>query len=205
MAFVPVPDTAQIDVVYNWDSQIVENVFHYKVLTGTPTIESLTALTDAINAYVQEHLLPLMASTVTLLRVVGKLLDIADGAFYVSTTGLPAGGAGGAAPLPNSVSIAYSWRTPLAGRSFRGRTFVVGLMEGFITGNIVNSANVAILNTAYNGLMGAGADAGWEMVVVSRRHAGAPRITGLATPVTSGFFTNNVLDSQRRRLPGRGS
>jgi len=204
MAFVPVPNTAQLDVVMNWDSQIVENVLHYKKATGSPSESDLIAITDAINTYFQEHLLPLMSSTVTLLRVVGKLLDIADGLFYVSTTGLPVAGGGGSAPLPNNVSIAYSWRTINAGRSFRGRTFHIGLMEGQIDGNRLTSAAVTAIGNGYNGLIAAGVDAGWELVVVSKVHDKVPRTTGVATEVNAGFFTNNVLDSQRDRLPGRG-
>ncbi len=204
MPFVPVPNVAQIDVVYNWDGQIVENVLHYKKATGTPSESDLIAITDAISSYFQDHLVPLMSSTLTLLRVVGKLLDIADGLFYVSTAGLPVAGGGGSAPLPNSNSIAYSWRTASAGRSFRGRTFHVGLMEGQIAGNELTSAAVSAIGSAYNGLIGAGVPAGFELVVVSRQHAGVPRLTGIATEVSAGFFTDNVLDSQRRRLPGRG-
>jgi hypothetical protein len=42
-------------------------------------------------------------------------------------------------------------------------------------------------------------------VVVSRYHLGAPRVTGIATPVITYLATDNNVDSQRRRLTGRGT
>lgn len=205
MPFVPTANTAQIDTVYNWSGQIVENVFHYEHPSGAPTLADLTALTDAVREYISTNLVPLMADTITLLRVVGKLIDVADGLFFVSTTGLPQAGGGGSPALPNNVSAAYSWRTSAAGRSFRGRSFVVGLQEGHVVENNLTTAAANAFGTALHGLAGVAADDGWEMVIVSKFSGGAPRAAGVTTPVTASFFTNTVIDSQRRRLPGRGS
>lgn len=205
MPFVPTANTAQVETVYNWSGQIVENVFHYEHPSGAPTMADLVAITDAVRSYIATNLVPLMADTITLLRVVGKLIDVADGLFYVSTTGLPQAGGGGSPALPNNVSAAYSWRTSASGRSFRGRSFVVGLQEGHVTENNLTPAATTAFGTALHGLIAVGGDAGWEMVIVSKSHLHVPRVAGVTTPVTAAFFTNTTIDSQRRRLPGRGT
>jgi len=205
MAFVPVPDTAQFEIVYSWDGQIVENVLHYRILAGPITETALQDWTETLAAFVKDTLLPLAADTLTLLRVVAKAIDVLDGIFYVATTGLPAVGGGGSAALPNSVTAAYSWRTGLAGRSFRGRSFIPGLQEGQVTANALTPAAVTAYTNAWEQLRTVGGSEGWEMVVVSTVSGGAPRVTGIATPVTSSFFADNTVDSQRRRLPGRGA
>jgi len=71
---------------------------------------------------------------------------------------------------------------------------------------------MADMIAAYSQLLvgGAALPVGWEWVVVSR-YSGTdvnddpvPRVTGIATLVSNVLFTNNTVDSQRRRLPGRG-
>jgi len=47
--------------------------------------------------------------------------------------------------------------------------------------------------------------AGIPFVVVSKKSGGLPRAIGLSTPVQQSVIVDNILDSQRRRLPGRGS
>jgi hypothetical protein len=55
---------------------------------------------------------------------------------------------------------------------------------------------LVIILTAYN--------ATWKMVVVSYYNNGAWRLTATITPIISFAFADLAIDSQRRRLPGRG-
>lgn len=205
MAFIPTADTAQFEAVFQWDGQIVENVLHYRNTADGVTESNLPDFAETLLAYIRTTLLPLMADTVTLLRLVAKGIDILDGIVYVATTSLPDDGGGGSPALPNSNTISYSWRTGSSGRSFRGRSYIIGLQEGHVTGNDLTSGAITAFGAAMEGLRTVGVDDGWEMVIVSKYHAGAPRTTGVATLVTSSFFVDTKVDVQRRRLPGRGS
>ena len=47
--------------------------------------------------------------------------------------------------------------------------------------------------------------AGWIWVVVSKQASGLPRTAGVFTEVFQALVVDLIVDSQRRRLPGRGS
>lgn len=106
--------------------------------------------------------------------------------------------------LPNNVSLCVSFRTNLRGRSFRGRNYLPPLPEQLVDGNTVLPATVAAIVDAYEAFLAGVTGVGLTWVVVSRFSNGAPRVTGLATEVTSVIVTDPTVDSQRRRLPGRG-
>lgn len=112
-----------------------------------------------------------------------------------------------AAPLPNGVSFAITARTGHAGRSFRGRTFAIGLTESVLLSSDSNQIKpdvAAIFTVALGGLITAvhAADAHAQLAVVSRRHDNAPRSLGVATPIVNYGYHDLFLDYQRRRAPG---
>lgn len=204
MAFIPVPGTAQVEAVFSLDGQVVENVLFYQ---GTDLSEtSLAALLDAVNAAIRSQVLPLLHSTLQLLRVVGQIIDVADGLTALSVTSLPASGGAGGTSLPSNVAVCVSKRTAFSGRSFRGRNYIPGIPSAQRSGvNELESSFVSSIRAAWEVVLDAGVDDGWVPVVVSRFHAGAPRVTGVATPITGVIVVDNIIDSQRRRLPGRGA
>ena len=212
MPFVPVPNTVQINTVYELDSQEVETTSYYKKATAVTTSD-LTSLLEEVNTIVRTQLIPFLGNTITLVRLVGTLLSTVDGLIAVSTTSLPVSGGASGEAAPNNVALTMSIRTAARGRSFRGRNYIPGIPKDLITESEVGSGSVAAYTDAYTALMGAGADLGFEMVVVSRfsgftivggRKVPTPRAEGIATPVTNVFVVDNTVDSQRRRLPGRG-
>lgn len=121
------------------------------------------------------------------------------------TTGLPLVGSAGADGMPNNVALVFTKRTALRGRSFRGRIYHPGLAESQVAGNQVLSATVTSLLAAYNLLktLTVGAET-WPLVVVSRMHNGVVTNPGETHAVTT-IDTDGFIDSQRRRLPGRGA
>lgn len=204
MPFIPVPNTVQVNVVYLMDDQEVENTLYYEKSTGVDATD-LASLVETLNAFIVSELIPFLGNTIQLIRLVGVLLDAADSLLYVSTTGLPVSGGAAGAAAPNNVALCMSLRTGTRGRSFRGRNFIPGIPKDLITENTVGSGSVTAYEEAYNGLIGVAGDDGWQQVVVSRFSGGAPRVTGVTTPITAAFVVDPTVDSQRRRLPGRGS
>jgi len=91
MPFVPVPNTVEIEAVYSQDGQIMENTMYFQ-FPSAPTLAQITALADDVRVAIHDNLLPLLSTTIQLLRVIGTLLDVADGLQFISTTGLPAAG-----------------------------------------------------------------------------------------------------------------
>lgn len=206
MAYIPVPDVAQLELIMSWDTQRIENVLHY-TKAGGYQLDDLGILAEALITAWGLGPRGSMSSAVTLLEVRATDLSAQNGPAVTITTGLPLAGLITSTPsLPNNVAIVMTKRTPLRGRSFRGRLYHPGLVEGEVVNNQVVSGRVTGLLNSYNSLIeitDIESDVN-QMVVVSRYANNAPRVTGVATPVFN-FTTDGMIDSMRRRLPGRGA
>jgi hypothetical protein len=135
-------------------------------------------------------------------------VDLTTSSSYVASVSptTVTGGNNSGVGMPNNVSACISFRTPFRGRSFRGRNYTLGLTEAFKeTPNTMTPDYMAGITAAYSLLLTVPPEETLTWVVVSRFSGGLPRAEGVATPITSVGFRDNVFDSQRRRLPGRGS
>lgn len=110
----------------------------------------------------------------------------------------------------NNVSLCVSFRTNIRGRSFRGRNYCVGLPKASVVSSRVSPGLVANIVAAYDVLRTATPAPASLWVAVSR-FSGVdvdgdpiPRVTGLHTEISAVLAVDNVVDSQRRRLPTRG-
>lgn len=203
MAFIPVGDTAQVELRYFAAGQNVENVLYFYNEDGVG-LAGLLTITDVVGEWWDLHVQPLQSSEVTLNEVYGTDLSTATSPTYsnLEKSGM-IGGVTSGGMLPTNSTIAVSFRTAGRGRSSRGRNYFVGLSESQVTGNTVGSTTVAAIEAAYNALQPM-LPAPWFWCVVSRRVNNAPRIEGLVQFVTGALCVDPFVDSQRRRLTGRG-
>jgi hypothetical protein len=107
--------------------------------------------------------------------------------------------------LPNNVTWAIKFNTANRGRSGRGRNYIIGLTKPKVAANLLNPITAGQFVDGYLDLLTDLAASDWEWVVYSRFEDKVERTTGLAQPVVSVSFADLILDSQRRRLPGRGT
>jgi len=91
-------------------------------------------------------------------------------------------------------------RTGIAGRSFRGRTYLAGLIASEVVNNQLDGGRALGMVSGLDQVRQDMAALNFFLVVVSRVHNGAPRVTGVATTVTSILAVDNRVDTQRRRL-----
>jgi len=205
MAFIPVANTAQVRMQFLYDGQHCENVYHVEN-TGAWDVGGLQALGDGFIDWWDTELKAFAPDTVSLRQVVLRDLTTESGLAVERTTGLPLVGTNGSPALPNNVTVAVKWSTGLAGRSFRGRTYHIGMPENSTVGNTVSASPLLDLQAAYDALIGVppAVDAAYSLVVVSLFHDNAPRVAGVTTPILDSSI-EPTIDSQRRRLPGRGT
>jgi len=203
MAFIPVPNVAEAVMVYSLDSQRVVNTLYFEFATP-PDVSDLNLLAAELETWQQGYQRGLVPNAVILNEVQCTDLTTESGPGIVYTTGLPAPGVGGTVALPNNVTLAVTFLTELRGRSYRGRNYYIQLAESEVTANTVTALKITEITDMYEALMDPGTISVPTWVVVSRYTDGAPRTTGVATPIT-GVRVNPTIDSQRRRLPGRGS
>lgn len=206
MPFVENPNVAMVEFRQSWDDQKVENTLYFDRGTA-PTSGQIAELAATLATWWETHMSPLQSNTVSLNEVVVTSLASETAPQLVYTFSLPAIGAQTAPSLPNNVSWAVKFNTVGRGRSSRGRNFFVGLVESHVDQNEVSATHAAAIVDAYQELFTVLGDMTdpWTWVVYSRYTAGNERATGLAQAVTSVSPTDLIIDSQRRRLPGRGT
>jgi hypothetical protein len=204
MAFVPAPGIVEVQFRQLLDGQRTMNRIHVDML-GTPVASDILQLIGDCAQWWVDNVAPLVAATCILREVYGKSLETEPGPEATFSAGLPQAGASGSPGLPNNVSLAMSLRSNQTGRSARGRWFWQGFTEDGVVGSLVNSGHVSSIDAALTALKGTIDADGWVWVIVSYNTAGAPRVGGpVYFPVLDVLAVDTVVDSQRRRLPGRG-
>lgn len=200
MGFIPAANVVRVEVVYQWQGEIVENVYHF-LGASTPALTDMNALATAVRNWRSTSLRPLQSNTCLHSKVKVRDLSAIDGqGVELLITPADQGNLTDAS-LPNNCAVAVAIRSGLAGRSNRGRTFHVGLTEALRTGNQVTGTTQTALIAAYTALMGPFTTNNYHLGILSLATGGHPRTAGVFTQAASITCDAN-LDSQRRRLPG---
>ena len=202
LPFQPAPNTARYEVIFTQDGQRIENVFHVlfsSIFTTTHLFEAVAHFRDWW-AGAGKGMASDAVSVATV--VMSSLQDPTAPTLEFPTSDWPTGTRTSPA-MPMNVTVAVSLRTALRGRSYRGRIYHVGLTEDMIANSVLLPTYVADVAASYSDLKSRLATGGFQLCVLSRVNGGVRRTTGVSTPVES-ILVDAFLDSQRRRLPGRG-
>lgn len=211
MPFIPVPDTAEVVISYSDVGELAQNTLYFTQAGGWTTGALLT-LAEAIDGWVEGSLLPLLSSSLALTTIVATDIENEFGAQAgVSSTAV---GGVGTEQAPNAIAACISFRTGTRGRSFRGRNYIPGIPNAAIDVNILNGTFLLDVQAAYETLLPGGGvfPGGVPLWTVVSRYSGVdgitgkpiPRVAGITSQITEVRFTDNVVDTQRRRGPGRG-
>lgn len=205
MPFVPTPNGAQVEMRYGYLGERVENVFWvYVPGAASPPVSDLEAIGGIFFDWWNDNIKTIQSANATLREIYVTDQSAQFGGAFTYSTGLPADGANVQEPLPGNVALCMSLRTAQRGRSFRGRSYIVGLTENQVSGNLLTAPAAAAWLAAYDELVNLLNTGPYILSVCSKRTGGNPRAQGVLTPVIDAVLVDNVVDSQRRRLPGRG-
>lgn len=209
MAFIPVTNTVQTNIRYTQIGQLLMNGLYWHKATPWTLTEVQALADDLWDAWATNMMIDLSTS-LTLTEV--QAIDLTTATSSIASHVQTLSGSDGGAPMTPNDAFVLKLNTASRGRSFRGRIYLPGLTNN-------HQATLAVLSTtAANNLLGnlqgiqtaIEASSGADLVVVSR-YSGVdvngdpiPRASGVATPVTSISYSDLNMDSQRRRLPGRG-
>lgn len=202
MDFVPAQFVMQVELVGTLHAQVVENTLYVRRSTGWNQTQwdILASIVEQLANDLSASLSQQLAWT----RVDGTDLTSQTAPTYSTVFANPITGNLSSPALPGSVAFCVSFRTAGRGRSSRGRNYVPGLAEDQVTGNSLSLAVISGLLASYSAFNAALPDESMEWGVLSRVSGGLPRSAGLFQPVTSVVATDINVDSQRRRLSGRG-
>lgn len=205
MPFQPVPFVAMVELIFDQFGQTIENTLYFKHTAEVAWGEGeLVDLNLNITAWWDDNLKSLVTNQCTLREVVATDLTTATSP-QISSSAL-IDGTNITEGLPTGTTWCISFRTDLRGRSYRGRNYYIGLTELQVTEDSVSPTPGAAIVESY-GLLQSYVDAmvpNVEWVVVSREQNGVQLSNGIATTVTSVVTVDDYIDSQRRRLAGRG-
>lgn len=197
-------DVAEIRALYTLEGERCENVFHVLNNAGGWTIPTLLDL-GAIYVDWED-------ATGKAQRGAGTFLDLVTvtdltslGSSRVTVPVSPAiAGSHDGAPAPNNVTCAIKHNTGVRGRGRQGRTFWLGITETMYSANQIETATVTAITAAMLALRNdiLALDPDYRMVVTHREVDGAPLVVGNTSEILSFDIADNILDSQRTRLPG---
>jgi hypothetical protein len=204
MPFISAANVCQAELIYTWAGQTVETVLHYEAEDAVSP-SRMNEAAAALKTWYNTSLKPLHSNTISLVQI--KMTDLnTDIAPVVNyTTGLPITGFVTGDCLPNNCALVLTKRTVLRGRSYRGRIYHGAIPEASCAGNTVTGSIVTSLLAAYTLILSlALTDDTWHMCIVSRQHNNVPLTEAVVTRLI-GLDSDGMIDSQRRRLPGRGA
>jgi len=201
--YIPVPNTVLVELVAVQEASYRVSTLWFRNSGGFDAAD-LTVLATQVRDWWHEGLRLLQSDTyiMEMIRVTDKRTE--TGAVVEFDDLLPIPGASVTDALPANATLSVKFSTALRGRSYRGRNFIPGLVDQRTSpSNLTSAYRIAIVDTFYT-LPDFVEGEGWEHVVVSQFQAGAWLETAVVTTVT-GYSADDSIDSQRRRLNGRGA
>jgi len=205
MAFIPVPNTAELLIIGSWVGQEIVTTFNFK-FPSPITIGQMTAMAIQGVLSWQDHIMPITSEKYGLTSCKCTDISSATGSVGQSFPGATISGTVGGPSVNLNAAMVISEHTLLRGRSYRGRIYVAGIPTAYLANaGQMGSAERATVVDAYTDFIN-DIEIAYSCVhvVVSRRQDNAPLTTGIATEIES-YSANIDLDSQRRRLVGRGA
>lgn len=209
--FIPAPNTVSVEFMFILaNSSLAENVIHIE--KGAPyTLAQIQTLRTNIGSYWDSNLKNMYLDNIQFNRIRIKALDtnIAPMEDYTWSPVKIGGRSAGGAALPNSICCALKLSTGLAGRSNRGRIYIPVTESGALQASFQNELDptyASAIITIFTAFMAQITtwDATAHMVVTSFMTGGAWRATAVNHQVIACTFVDRHIDSQRRRLTGRG-
>lgn len=205
--FQPVPNTVELTVQAQLLGQLVENKFYAKG-TSAITASMVDALAALVDAWVHNTFLAQLPSDYIYTRSVAR--DLTTEASFESTNSTHGGEAGAltSAVNPNNVSLAVHRNTGLSGKKAKSRIYWPGISSSSMgTPNTISTASgaafVTILDTLRSDILLDTTNT-WTYGYPQRVLDHVKLAVANFIEVFGHSLTDQILDSQRARLPGHG-
>lgn len=217
MSFIPAENTAQVRILQELHGQAVQNVQYVQNATVWGSAD-LAALSNLYITWWNDHFADNVHSDLHLVGVAARDMTTADAAgVEIQAPALSGGNLNTGGGMPGNVALTVKLKSGLTGRNRNGRQYVAGLSEENVNGNTVTDVRRDGILLAFGELRDALIGAGYTPVVASFYDGTAlvlqsngetvkrpiPRATALLTPIEQ-YTADTNLDSQRKRLAGRG-
>jgi hypothetical protein len=203
MPFQPAVNCAEVVVHGVLNGQQCLNTF-YARFGSAYTQADIDALAEAVDTWVDVEFLPQQPNNYSYVRTTVRGLT---SAIDLEGENAASAGAGGAStsPFSNNSTLSIKRRSAFTGRGARGRIYLPSPSAGALADdNHVSAAFITTIQGVMNALSGMMADVNWEEVILHRVEAGASLPAAVIFTVVEYVVVDAIIDSMRRRLPGRG-
>lgn len=157
------------------------------------------ALANELDIWAAGNIMPQMASTVVYQEVTVYDMRSTDSWVVINDDNTGAVGTNVGNVLPLNSAMTVTFLTARRGRSYRGRNYVSGLVEGAATGTQFTVLDTAAVELAYDYLLGTDLTSlGWHWSVASSVQNGVVLEAGILTHVT-GIRANRTIYKAGRR------
>jgi len=202
LPYQPCPNILKVALSGNVGGEELVNTLHYGRPTAWDTTDMLTVATGVYDWWVA-NMAPLVCDNSGFNLSQATDLTTRTSASVTYSHALT-GGTISTPAAPNNVAVCVTLRTDNRGRSYRGRNYVGGIPLSQILGGLyIESTYANEIKEAYEALIGEDFGVGAVWGVLSRTLDKVLRDEGVLTEITS-VSVDLALDSQRRRLAGRG-
>ena len=203
MAFIPWPNGVQLCFDFTTAGQNWQFCVALRKSAGAPSDADLIMIANEAVNHWTSPLKTFIVATSTLRQIRVTNMTAQGAAQYVLPVNEAGTGAGNSAPLGSCVVA--SLRTAKRGRSYRGRAYLSGWnVANLSTPTTILAALVTAWTAFWTGLITSLDALGFDVVVASRQHNGAVTSPAELNEVIS-VVVDSAVDSQRRRLAGRGT
>jgi len=190
------PLICRVAMIFSRDTRQLVNTFHVVDATGWNLAKMgnlATLFSNWWNTYYKIYAF----SGVALTNIFVRLYDPSNPLAYDLNLTTPVPGTAAGPADPADVTLSSSWRTGLAGRKYRGRFYTVGMV------NSQHDVLDKVTSPYLTGISTAAANLITLLAAASQALAVWHRISNTYTTINS-TIGENLIDAQRRRLPGRG-
>lgn len=205
MPFQTAPGTIGVVIHGRLSGETTNNDLYFFQNGADPTVGDCITIAQIVHDWWANAMLSLLPNTWQGVKVVAKNLVVNGGAKgVISATDLV--GAIGTEQAPNNVAPVVTFDTGQSGKSSHGRNYIPGIPNANVDVNTIDPDWATSVSNGYRFLLPGGANdpSPYYWSVLSRQSGGILLGAAIAVPVLNVYFTDLTVDSQRRRLPGRG-
>lgn len=191
-----IANVAKVTVKGQLFGQDVQNVWYVQT-ADPPTVSDLNSIAGIFDTH-YGTITAFLSQDLSVGEIVVRYMGDIGGPETTLAISPPMTGGEPVGSEPGNVCLCVSLRSALAGRRFRGRKYFSGIPTGEAANNQIDSGVASGITGGITSLIGDLVSSGFPMQVVS--------FVGLsAVPVLTAVVTDLFVDSQRRRLTGRGN
>lgn len=203
MAFIPTVNCLRSAVEGLYSGQQWVNTLWFG-LADSPSVVDIAAVNTALADWWDVSMQPITNAACSLTKITTTDQSSSTAPSGVLTLTPALAGTASGSSIATNVACVIGFKTIGRGRSARGRNYVTGQDVNALSGaTAFTSTYTNALAAAYVAMHDALATLGYQHVVVSFQLDLVPRSAGFKQLVT-GYSVDPLIDSQRRRLAGRG-